>query len=125
MGTTVNFEKYNRVLSDSFFKVKGKVVNVVGLTIESKGPQARLGDICVITSGIRDESGKQVLSEVVGFKEGKVLLMPYEKVEGIGPGSSVENTGAPLKVKVDDSLLGKTLNGLGRPDTGELLAGRE
>ena len=61
MGTTVNFEKYNRVLSDSFFKVKGKVVNVVGLTIESKGPQARLGDICVITSGIRDESGKQVL----------------------------------------------------------------
>lgn len=125
MGTTVNFEKYNRVLSDSFFKVKGKVVNVVGLTIESKGPQARLGDICVITSGIRDESGKQVLSEVVGFKEGKVLLMPYEKVEGIGPGSSVENTGAPLKVKVDDSLLGKTLNGLGRPDTGELLTGRE
>lgn len=125
MGTTVNFEKYNRVLSDSFFKVKGKVVNVVGLTIESKGPQARLGDICVITSGIREESGKQVLSEVVGFKEGKVLLMPYEKVEGIGPGSSVENTGAPLKVKVDDSLLGKTLNGLGRPDTGELLTGRE
>ena len=125
MGTTVNFEKYNRVLSDSFFKVKGKVVNVVGLTIESKGPQARLGDICVITSGIRDESGKQVLSEVVGFKEGKVLLMPYEKVEGIGPGSSVENTGAPLKVKVDDSLLGKTLNGLGRPDTGKVLTGIE
>lgn len=125
MGTTVNFDKYNRVLSDSLFKVKGKVVNVVGLTIESKGPQARLGDICVITSDIREESGKQVLSEVVGFKEGKVLLMPYEKVEGIGPGSSVENTGAPLKVKVDDSLLGKTLNGLGRPDTGELLTGRE
>lgn len=125
METTVNFEKYNRVLADSFFKVKGKVINVVGLTIESKGPQARLGDICVITSDIREESGKQVLSEVVGFKEGKVLLMPYDKVEGIGPGSSVENTGAPLKVKVDDSLLGKTLNGLGRPDTGELLTGRE
>lgn len=125
METTVNFEKYNRVLSESFFKVKGKVVNVVGLTIESKGPQARLGDICMITSGIGDESSKPVLAEVVGFKEGKVLLMPYDKVEGIGPGSSVENTGAPLKVKVDDSLLGKTLNGLGRPDSGELLSGRE
>ena len=125
METTVSFEKYNRVLSESFFKMKGKVVNVVGLTIESKGPQARLGDICMITSGTLDESCKPVLAEVVGFKEGKVLLMPYDKVEGIGPGSSVENTGAPLKVKVDDSLLGKTLNGLGRPDTGELLTGRE
>jgi flagellum-specific ATP synthase len=51
--------------------------------------------------------------------------MPYDKVEGIGPGSSVENTGAPLKVRVDDSLLGKTLNGMGRPDTGELLTGKE
>ena len=79
----------------------------------------------MITSGTLDESCKPVLAEVVGFKEGKVLLMPYDKVEGIGPGSSVENTGAPLKVKVDDSLLGKTLNGLGRPDTGELLTGRE
>ena len=125
METTVSFEKYNRVLSESFFKMKGKVVNVVGLTIESKGPQARLGDICMITSGTLDESCKPVLAEVVGFKEGKVLLMPYDKVEGIGPGSSVENTGAPLKVKVDDSLLGKTLNGLGRPDTGDLLTGRE
>ena len=125
METAVNFQKYNRVLTGSFFKVKGKVVNVVGLTIESKGPQARLGDICTITSGIKDEESKPVLAEVVGFKEGKVLLMPYDKVEGIGPGSSVENTGAPLKVKVDDSLLGKTLNSLGMPDTGELLTGRE
>ena len=125
METAVNIQKYNRVLTGSFYKVKGKVVNVVGLTIEAKGPQARLGDICTITSGMRDEESKPVLAEVVGFKEGKVLLMPYDKVEGIGPGSSVENTGAPLKVKVDDSLLGKTLNGLGMPDTGELLMGRE
>ena len=56
METTVSFEKYNRVLSESFFKMKGKVVNVVGLTIESKGPQARLGDICMITSGTLDEA---------------------------------------------------------------------
>lgn len=123
--SAINFNKYNSVLQDSFFKVKGKVVNVVGLTIESKGPQAKLGDICLIYSNVKGDGSKPVLAEVVGFKEGKVLLMPYDNVEGIGPGSSVENTGAPLKVRVDDSLLGKTLNGLGQPDTGEAITGRE
>lgn len=121
----INFGKYNSVIQENFFKVKGKVVNVVGLTIESKGPQAKLGDICLIHSCIKGDERKPISAEVVGFKEGKVLLMPYGNVDGIGPGSSVENTGVPLKIKVDDSLLGKTLNGLGEPDTGELLAGKE
>ena len=121
---SVNFEKYNTIAQDRFFKVKGKVVNVVGLTIESKGPQARLGDICRIYPSIKGGGDNFALAEVVGFKEGKVLLMPYENVEGMGPGSSVENTGMPLKVRVDDSLLGKTLDGLGRAG-GVMTGGRE
>lgn len=123
--TEINFEKYNRVVREGLFKVKGKVINVVGLTIESAGPQANLGDICVIYPGITKENINPALAEVVGFKEGKTLLMPYDNVEGIGPGSSVENTGAPLQVKVDEGLLGHTLNGLGRPDEDILLTGRE
>ena len=100
------------------------MVNVVGLTIESAGPAAKLGDICMIYPVIKDENTHPALAEVVGFKQGKNLLMPYQDVEGIGPGSSVENTGAPLKVRVDDSLLGNTLDGLGRmngeiPQAGE------
>ncbi len=125
MNLAVNFDKYNRVLQDSFFKVKGKVVNVVGLTIESKGPSAKLGDICLIYGNGKEEEAKPVLAEVVGFKEEKVLLMPYDNVSGIGPGSSVENTGSLLTVRVDDSLLGKTLNGLGRPDSGAVMAGTD
>ncbi len=125
MNLAVNFDKYNRVLQDSFFKVKGKVVNVVGLTIESKGPSAKLGDICLIYGNGKEEDTKPVLAEVVGFKEEKVLLMPYDNVSGIGPGSSVENTGSLLTVRVDDSLLGKTLNGLGRPDSGAVMAGMD
>ena len=122
----INFGKYSRVMEQSFFKLKGKVVNVVGLTIESKGPSAKLGDICRIYPGVQtEEDDVSALAEVVGFKEGKVLLMPYENVEGMGPGSSVENTGLPLKVKVDDSLLGKILDGLGRTEEGELIAGKE
>ncbi len=125
LNLAVNFDKYNRVLQDSFFKVKGKVVNVVGLTIESKGPSAKLGDICLIYGNGKEEEAKPVLAEVVGFKEEKVLLMPYDNVSGIGPGSSVENTGSLLTVRVDDSLLGKTLNGLGRPDSGAVMAGMD
>ncbi len=122
MMPEIDFSKYKTVTNDSLFKVKGKVVNVIGLTIESAGPVAKLGDICMISPGTGN--AKPALAEVVGFKEGKLLLMPYQNVEGIGPGSSVENTGAPLTVKVDDSLLGHTLDGLGRPDTGELISGK-
>ena len=105
----VNFAKYISVKDDSLFKVSGKVVNVVGLTIESAGPAAKLGDICMIypVEGGRNESPSP--AEVVGFKEGKNLLMPYQNVVGIGPGSIVENTGAPLKVRVDAGLLGLSL----------------
>ncbi len=126
MGTTrINFSKYNRVAGEGFYKIKGKVVNVVGLTIESKGPQAKLGDICQIYPGFEQSEKRPAIAEVVGFKEGKVLLMPYENVEGIGPGSSVENTNAPLMVRVDEELLGKTLDGLGRLDADVEIAGRE
>ncbi|MBR5800001.1 MAG: flagellum-specific ATP synthase FliI, partial [Lachnospiraceae bacterium] len=121
----INFSKYNRVAGEGCYTIKGKVVNVVGLTIESKGPQAKLGDICRIYPGFGQAEKRPAIAEVVGFKEGKVLLMPYENVEGIGPGSSVENTNAPLKVRVDDGLLGRTLDGLGRPDDGYEVGGRE
>lgn len=121
----INFKKYDRVADAPLFKVKGKVVNVVGLTIESKGPQAKLGDICRIYPSLKSAENTSALAEVVGFKEGRLLLMPYENVEGIGPGSSVENTGAPLKVKVDEGLLGMTLDGLGRSGSNVLLTGKE
>ncbi len=110
----IDFAKYIAIKDDPLFKVKGKVVNVVGLTIESAGPAAKLGDICMIYPVAKGGDIHPALAEVVGFKEGKNLLMPYENVEGIGPGSSVENSGNPLKVRVDEGLLGHMLDGLGR-----------
>ncbi len=121
----INFEKYINVTRENFFKVKGKVANVVGLTIESIGPAAKLGDICMIYPSISDSDAHAALAEVVGFKEGRNLLMPYQNVEGIGPGSSVENTGAPLKVRVDEGLLGHTLNGFGKSDENMAVTGEE
>lgn len=107
-----NFDKY-RVLSEkTYYKKLGKVVNVVGLTIESAGPDAKLGDICNIYP--TGEKVSPIMAEVVGFKDKKTLLMPYEAVEGVGLGCIVENTGNPLSVNVGDFLLGQTLDGLGR-----------
>ena len=58
------------------------------------------------------------MAEVVGFKDNRVLLMPFESVDGIGPGSLVENTGDVLRVKVGPEILGKVVDGLGRPIDG-------
>lgn len=111
--SAINLQKYNRVLENPLFIKKGKVVNVVGLTIESAGPDARLGDICEMTPDW--EGAPTVMAEVVGFKDRKTLLMPYDVTDGIGSGCVVKNTGEPLTVQVSDDLLGQVLDGLGRP----------
>ncbi len=108
----IDFAKYGKIADDTFFKSKGRVENVVGLTIESAGPAAKLGDLCMIAPVNNDLP--PIMAEVVGFREGKTLLMPYENTEGIGAGSIVENMGMPLSVQAGDALLGHVLDGLGR-----------
>ena len=110
---TLDGNKYRQLLSEPLYKRLGKVVNVVGLTIESAGPDAKLGDLCRIYKNGRE--GENCMAEVVGFKEGYTLLMPYELTDGIGGGCIVENEGHPLSVQVGEELLGHTLDGLGRP----------
>lgn len=112
----IDFEKYSSLTTQNMYKKYGKVVNVVGLTIESSGPSARLGDICYIYPDITEKQG--IMAEVVGFKNEKVILMPYEAVDGIGSGSLVENSNAPLTVQVSPQVLGRTLDGLGRAADG-------
>ena len=89
----------------------GRVAKVVGLTVESQGPPAALGEACAITT----RGGKETLAEVVGFRDGRVLLMPWEQLEGISAGASVRSTGCPLQVPVGPEVLGRILDPLGRP----------
>jgi FliI/YscN family ATPase len=89
----------------------GRVAKVVGLTIESAGPPAALGEACAITA----RGGKETLAEVVGFRDGRVLLMPWEQLEGISVGATVRSTGCPLQIPVGDHVLGRILDPLGRP----------
>ena len=114
MISDVSFDKYRKLEKRNFYKTQGKIANAVGLTLESFGPDAKLGDICTIYS----KSGEEPLAiaEVVGFKDGKTLLMPYEHVDGVSTGCIVENENHPLEVVVSQDLLGLTLNGLGKPD---------
>jgi flagellum-specific ATP synthase len=117
---SIDLDKYQDLLNKSFEKRLGKVVKVVGLTIESIGPNANLKDLCIIVS---QDKSKSIMAEVVGFRDNRILLMPYGNVEGIGIGSTVESTNESLKVPVGDHLLGKTLDGLGNPIDGSSLKG--
>ncbi len=116
--SVIDTEKYLRLTEKSYYKKMGKVSKIVGLTIESMGPDARLNDLCKITP---TDGSKPIYAEVVGFRESRVLLMPFDNVDGVGPGCIVENTESPLTVKVGPELLGHTLDGLGNPTTGEEL----
>ena len=120
LDITIDVDNIKRELNSiEYVKHYGKVTKIVGLTIESTGPKAQIGELCKIHTSF----GKEVTVEVVGFKDKKTLLMPYDAVDGISLGSMVENTNEPMKVKVSKELLGMTLDGLGRPLDGARIRG--
>jgi flagellum-specific ATP synthase len=102
--------------------VHGRITDVVGLTIEALGPTVRIGDFCHIQP---PGSQTRIPAEVVGFRGNKILLMPLGDSHGICPESILITTGKPFSINVNESLVGRVLNGLGEPidDLGELTAG--
>lgn len=112
----MNKTAFKRMMEvDDFYTHMGKIEKIVGMTVEATGPASNIGDVC----RIRVSDGRKVLAEVVGFKENKVLLMPYEDTEGIGFGSTVVNTGRKLDINVCDEMIGRTIDALGRPMDGK------
>ena len=93
---------------------EGKVKNITGMMIEAAGLPGKIGDICTI----KENGAEKVTAEIVGFKNGNVLLMAYGDVKGIGLGSIVENTEHKLRVPVGDFLVGRTIDAIGRPIDG-------
>ena len=91
----------------------GKIEKIIGMTVEASGPQCNIGDVCRVYKKGNPEDF--ILAEAVGFQEDKVLLMPYTDIEGIGPGSIVENTGKQLMVRTCNSLIGRIVDAIGRP----------
>lgn len=114
----IPFEEYSKVIKkkDHYLKL-GKVTQVIGLIIQVEGLEVFVGEVCEI---LIKSSSNMVLAEVVGFRDKSVLLMPLGELSGIGPGCLVKPTGSSLKVKINDNLLGTTLDGLGKPLNFEL-----
>ncbi len=116
----IDLKKYHDKLKKiDTLKSNGKVTQIVGLVVETAGLKAAIGELCKIIS--RNEE-LIIDAEIVGFKEDKALLMPLGDLHGIGPGSKVLSTGQEFKVSVGDNLLGRVLDGLGKPidDRGSL-----
>ena len=114
----VNLDKFKNAINDcEVIKMSGKVTQVIGLVIECKGPHVSIGELCYVSS--RFPGVEPIPAEVVGFREGNVLLMPVGEMQGIGPGCEVVSAQHVLKVKVGEELLGRVLDGLGNPMDGK------
>ena len=106
-----------RVLSQFYpYRVYGKVNQVVGLVIEGKGPISSVGDAALIYPV---DSGAPIDAEVVGFKDGKTLLMPLGDLRGVGIGSRILSKRKTVDAIVGEGLLGRVIDGLGNPMDGK------
>jgi len=107
--------KYSRTVT-----CYGKIEKVVGMTIESTGPESNVGDLCYIYPSREAKfTGGGIKAEVIGIQDERVFLMPFEDISGIGPKSLVESTGETLKVPVGDALMGRIIDGIGNPIDGK------
>lgn len=118
MDININLEKFNIAIDHcKSMNMIGKVVQIVGLVIECNGPNVSMGELCYVHSHF--EEVEPLPAEVVGFREGYVLLMPLGETKGIGPGCQVISAQKVLQVKVGPELLGRVIDGLGNPIDGK------
>src|SRR5580658_8355830 len=95
-------------------RMEGEIVELVGLIVESRGPVAGMGDFCEI----RTQSGRAIRTQVIGFRDGRVLSMPLEETDGLCLGDRIVARGGESDVEVSPRLLGRVLDGFGVPMDG-------
>jgi ATP synthase in type III secretion protein N len=118
VGKVIDLKKKIEELRDVYpFRVRGRVTEVTGLIIKAAVPGVRIGEMCYVTSP-KDEGAAPLRTEVVGFKDGAVFLMPLGEARGIGPESEVIPSGKPFSIRCGYGLLGRTLSGVGDPIDG-------
>lgn len=106
----------NRISQSQPVEKVGRVVKVTGLIIESEGPEVSLGEVCEIFSG---NETHVVSAEVVGFRDNRVLLMPLGMISNLHPGCRVVASPRSIEVPVGNGLIGRVIDGLGRPLDGK------
>jgi flagellum-specific ATP synthase len=101
---------------------RGVVTEITGLVVESQGPPSAVGSFCEI----RTRRGRIIRTQVAGFRNGRILSIPLEEVEGLEPGDPIYARPAEAHVRVGPDLLGRVLDGFGKPmDGGEAIIGNE
>ena len=100
-----------RIANAAQIVVEGTLNRMVGMTLEAVGCEAAVGGRCLVDTA----EGKQIEAEVVGFAGDKLFLMPTGDIRGIMPGARVIPTHSVSEVAVGDGLLGRVLDGAGRP----------
>jgi len=111
--TKIDLQKYTTSLAKfDTLERAGRVTRIVGLAVEASGPSSKIGDICEMFTL---DGERSMRAEIVGFRDGQTLLMPFGSLEGIGLGSYVVYTGKSLRVPVGDALVGRILDALGNP----------
>jgi flagellum-specific ATP synthase len=114
---SLNWQAYHQALAGAVTVVRrGRVTQVIGLTIEAQGLHAQIGELCYIVS---EEGQAEIAAEVMGFRDDRTLLMPLGEMRGIGPGSAVRASDSFFTIPVGDALLGRVLDGLGHPIDGK------
>ena len=112
----LDLQNYSRRVQEADpVTVYGKVVDVVGLTIEATGPSMKIGDLCYIHTPGVDE---HVPVEVVGFRGKRILLMPLGEMHGISPDSLIYPTFKPIEIRVGNELMGRVVDSMGSPMDG-------
>lgn len=111
----------HHIANISTFKKYGRVTRVVGLMIESQGPDSSIGDVCKIHIHSAHNGHQEILAEVVGFRDEIMILMPFSSLRDISIGCLVESTEKPLEIKVGPELIGKVLDSMGNPYDGYAL----
>ena len=114
--TTINLDEYISTVSKCDpFRVYGKIVEITGLTIKATGLDVSIGEVCKIYS----DDNPPVDAEVVGFKDGKAMLMATGEISGIKHGSRVQPLGKNISVNVGQELIGRVIDAAGNPMDGK------
>ena len=115
IGSDIDLGRYAALLDRlEPLRMEGEIVELVGLIVESRGPAAAMGDFCEI----RTRSGRAIRTQVIGFREGRVLSMPLEETDGLSLGDRIVARGGESDVEVSRQLLGRVLDGFGMPMDG-------
>ncbi len=97
------------------YRIDGRVTEVVGLIVEATCPDGSVGNLCTIDV----EGSEPIRAEVMGFRDGKMLLMPLDATVGVAVGSKVTLSPEALTIQVGPQLLGRIIDGMGRPIDGK------